>query len=115
MVGSGDSAHHSRPVGSLFARHGFCSAVVGSTTLSCPTGCLVHQSLAHFFRYACFCSSAPLALRLFFGVVHRCRHRANSTCSFQSLCGYARFCCLIDLHHLKFWIKSTSALLILTC
>ena len=54
-----------------------------------------------FFRYACVRSSASLALHLFFGVVQRRRHRSNSTSPFRSLRGYARFCCLMTLHHLK--------------
>ncbi len=52
------------------------------------------QSLADLFRYARFRSSASLALRLFFGVVQRRRHRSNSTSAFRSPRGDARFCCL---------------------
>jgi hypothetical protein len=43
---------------------------------------LVRQSLADLFGYACFCSSASLALHLFFGIVQKWGHRSNPTSSF---------------------------------
>src|SRR5258706_16336057 len=107
MVGFGNPAHHSGLVGTLFARHGVCSAVVGGTTLSHSSGCLVLQSLADLFRYAGLRSSASLALLLFFGVVFQARHRANPASAFRASGGNARFCRLSKTRRLKIWIKST--------
>src|SRR3989442_8877301 len=101
MVGFGDCAHHSCLVGTLFARHRFCSSVVGWPIVSCSTGGLVYQSLSDLFRYARLRAPASLALLLFFGVVQRRRHRSNSTSPFRSLCGYARFCCVMRIYRLK--------------
>src|SRR5213082_241000 len=101
MGGFGHSAHHSCPVRLVFGRSHLCSSLVGWPLVSCSTGGLVYQTLANLFGYARFRSSASLALRLFFGVVQRRRHRSNSTSPFRSLCGYARFCCLMSTNRLK--------------
>jgi hypothetical protein len=101
MVGCGDCAHHSRIVGTLFACDCFCTSVVGSAIVSHSSGYLVYQSLADLFGYARFGSSASLARHLFFGVVQRRRHRSNSTSSFRSPRGDARFCCLVRTNGLE--------------
>ncbi len=103
VVGCGDLAHDSCLAGSVFARHHFCSSVVGRSSVSGSPDGLVFQSFAHLFRYACLRTPASVARRLFFGVAQRRRHGSHSTGPFRALRGDARFCCLtrtICLKHL---------------
>src|SRR5512135_458362 len=109
MVGFGDSAHHSCLVGLVFARHHFCTSLVGWPLVSCSAGGLVSQNLADLFRYARLRAPASLALHLFFGLVPARRYRPNSTGSFRSPRGYACFCRLVRTTRLKKWIKSSQA------